>query len=228
MHGSLYKVLMVNGMFLAVKRIKDWGISESDFQRTIGKVSQVNHPFVLQPLAYDCSRQEKLLAYEYMDNGGLFNMLYKALWYKILELRFLLQKQFSSSNRLPQDPVKSSFCEADENVRVAYSDLITSSKETLDSILELQEDITNQVAAYMRDPSRMIKQMRLRKSTVSVFESVAMEDLETLYAEANAYALASHIFWALWALIQIQLLNINLHHVMMIVNEIMTLNVEFE
>ncbi|XLR32026.1 hypothetical protein S83_059926 [Arachis hypogaea] len=151
-----------------------------------------------------------------------------ALWYKILELRFLLQKQFSSSNRLPQDPVKSSFCEADENVRVAYSDLITSSKETLDSILELQEDITNQVAAYMRDPSRMIKQMRLRKSTVSVFESVAMEDLETLYAEANAYALASHIFWALWALIQIQLLNINLHHVMMIVNEIMTLNVEFE
>ncbi|XP_015962824.1 uncharacterized protein LOC107486764 [Arachis duranensis] len=176
----------------------------------------------------------------------------KALWYKILELRFLLQKPFSSSNRLPQDPVKSSFCEADENVRVAYSDLITSSKETLDSILELQEalfeknpsitqatsglersskdlevsknlddnfdqewsqisqthkriasfrdksinkwqrmtqvttgaaaikgklhafnqDITNQVAAYMRDPSRMIKQMRLRKSAVSVFGSV--------------------------------------------------------
>ncbi|XLR27165.1 hypothetical protein HN51_040399 [Arachis hypogaea] len=62
-----------------------------------------------------------------------------ALWYKILELRFLLQKPFSSSNRLPQDPVKFSFCEADGNVRVAYSDLITSSNETLDSILELQE-----------------------------------------------------------------------------------------
>ncbi|KAL1289521.1 hypothetical protein AAHE18_20G065100 [Arachis hypogaea] len=31
---------------------------------------------------------------------------------------------------------------------------------------------------------------------------VAREDLETLYVEANAYALASHIFWALWALIQ--------------------------
>ncbi|XLS93930.1 hypothetical protein HN51_069938 [Arachis hypogaea] len=61
----------------------------------------------------------------------------EALWYKILELRFLLQKPFSSSNRLPQDPVKSSFCEADENVRVSYSDLIASSKETLDSILEL-------------------------------------------------------------------------------------------
>jgi len=38
-----------------------------------------------------------------------------------------------------QEPIKSSFCEADEAVKVAYSDLVTSSKETLDSILELQE-----------------------------------------------------------------------------------------
>ena len=38
-----------------------------------------------------------------------------------------------------QESVKASFCESDETVRVAYADLITSSKETLDSILELQE-----------------------------------------------------------------------------------------
>lgn len=38
-----------------------------------------------------------------------------------------------------QESIKASFCESDETVRVAYSDLITSSKETLDSILELQE-----------------------------------------------------------------------------------------
>lgn len=38
-----------------------------------------------------------------------------------------------------QEPIKSSFCEADEAVKVAYSDLVNSSKETLDSILELQE-----------------------------------------------------------------------------------------
>ncbi|OIW01121.1 hypothetical protein TanjilG_25229 [Lupinus angustifolius] len=176
----------------------------------------------------------------------------KALWYKILELRFLLQKPFSSSNRLPQDPIKSSFCESDETVSVAYSNLVTSSKETLDSILELQEalfaknptitqatygserlskdlvvskqlddnfdqewsqisqthkriasfrdksinkwqrmtqvttgaaaikgklqafnqDISNQIATYMRDPSRMMKQMHLRRSAVSIFGSV--------------------------------------------------------
>ena len=35
--------------------------------------------------------------------------------------------------------IRSSFYESDENVRLAHSDLMTSSKETLDSILELQE-----------------------------------------------------------------------------------------
>ncbi|KAI4356665.1 hypothetical protein L6164_000669 [Bauhinia variegata] len=170
----------------------------------------------------------------------------KALWYKILELRFLLQKPFSSSNRLPQEPVRSSLCDSNEGVSIAYSDLISSTKETLDSILELQEvmlaknpsiaqttdgsersskhldnyvdeewsrisethrrmaafrdksinkwqrmtqvttgaaaikgklhafnqDISEQVAAYMRDPSRMIKQMRLRRSAINIFGSV--------------------------------------------------------
>lgn len=38
-----------------------------------------------------------------------------------------------------QESIKASFCESDETVRAAYADLITSSKETLDSILELQE-----------------------------------------------------------------------------------------
>ncbi|KAL5095973.1 hypothetical protein RYX36_000300 [Vicia faba] len=186
----------------------------------------------------------------------------KALWYKILELRFLLQKPFSSSNRLPEESVKASFCESDETVRVAYADLITSSKETLDSILELQEaliaknpsvtqavngseksskevsnvledndqewsqisrmhnsiasfrdksinkwqritqvttgvaaikgkhafnqDISNQVAGYMRDPSRMVKQMQLRKSAVNVFGSVSKISDSTTEAETQA------------------------------------------
>ncbi|KAG6628565.1 putative uncharacterized protein DDB_G0270496 [Carya illinoinensis] len=176
----------------------------------------------------------------------------KALWDKTLEFRFLLQKAFSSSNRLPQEPVRSSFCDSDEDVNVAYSNLITSSKKTLDSLVGLQEalleknpsivqptdgnfgrsskiseaamnssvegdedwsrvsqmqmriasfrdksidkwqrktqvttgaaamkaklhafnqNISEQVAAYMRDPSRMIKQMQLRKSTVGIFGS---------------------------------------------------------
>ncbi|KDO54757.1 hypothetical protein CISIN_1g041037mg [Citrus sinensis] len=191
----------------------------------------------------------------------------KALWDKTLEFRFLLQKAFSSSNRLPQEPVRSSFCESDEGVSAAYSDLITSSKKTLDSLLELQEalleknpsiaqspdgntgktskkhseddknldaegdedwgcishmhkriadfrdksidkwqrktqvttgaaaikgklhafnqNISDQVAAYMRDPSRMIKQMQQRRSTVGVFEAVAVGVDNTKGKEEN-------------------------------------------
>ncbi|WJX15574.1 hypothetical protein P8452_05702 [Trifolium repens] len=35
------------------------------------------------------------------------------------------------------------------------------------------QDISNQVAAYMRDPSRIIKQMQLRRSSVKILGSAA-------------------------------------------------------
>ncbi|BFG21538.1 hypothetical protein CerSpe_078120 [Prunus speciosa] len=176
----------------------------------------------------------------------------KALWDKTLEFRFLLQKAFSSSNRLPQEPVRSLFCDSHEGVKAAYSDLVNSSKRTLDSLVELEEalleknpsivqatdsksarskhsessnniyadgdedwsrisqllssiatfrnksidkwqrktqvttgaaaiksklhafnqNISEQVASYMRDPSRMVKQMQMRRSAVGVFGTV--------------------------------------------------------
>ncbi|XP_023639686.1 putative uncharacterized protein DDB_G0270496 isoform X2 [Capsella rubella] len=175
----------------------------------------------------------------------------KALWDKTLEVRFLLQKAFNSSNRLPQEPVKSSFCSEDENVLAAYTDLLTSSEKTLNSLLELQEalleknssvdqqvnisaesnksdaedsdewqrisnlqqrmsvfrnkavdkwqrrtqvttgaaaikgklhafnqNVSEQVASYMRDPSRMIKQMQQSRSTVDIFGTVPGEAME--------------------------------------------------
>ncbi|KAK6143170.1 hypothetical protein DH2020_023518 [Rehmannia glutinosa] len=63
----------------------------------------------------------------------------RALWDKTLEFRFLLQKPFSSSNRLPQEPIRSLFCDTDSEVSEAYSDLVASSKKTLDCIMELQQ-----------------------------------------------------------------------------------------
>lgn len=177
----------------------------------------------------------------------------RALWDKTLEFRFLLQKPFSNSNRLPQERVKSLYCDADSEVSEGYSDLIVSSKKMLDSILELQQalvannpsitqfeeahsvrdskqldapgssdgdideewlqisqmqsrmisfrnksidkwhrktqvttgaaaikdklhafnqSISEQVAAYMRDPSKMIKGMQQNRSAVAVFGNV--------------------------------------------------------
>ncbi|PIN27158.1 Apoptosis antagonizing transcription factor/protein transport protein [Handroanthus impetiginosus] len=191
----------------------------------------------------------------------------RALWDKTLELRFLVQKAFSSSNRLPQEPVRSLFCDTDSRVSEAYSDLIASSKKTLDSILELQQalldnnpsiiqsgeansvrdtkqsqasgysngeideewlpisqmqsrmasfrnksidkwqrktqvttgaaaikdklhafnqSISEQVAGYMRDPSKMIKGMQQNRSAVAVFGTVPESTDSTKQEEPNA------------------------------------------
>ncbi|KAI3951424.1 hypothetical protein MKW98_030276 [Papaver atlanticum] len=171
----------------------------------------------------------------------------KVLWDKTLEFRFLLQKPFSSSNKLPKEPLRSSFCDSEKATNKAYLDLISSSEQTINCLLELQEalleksphvvqntdgkteesskeakrsksldartdeewlpiqqmhsrftsfrnssidkwqrnaqvgtgvagirgrlhafnqNISEQVAAYMGDPSRMIESMQLRRSTV--------------------------------------------------------------
>ncbi|GAY50918.1 hypothetical protein CUMW_130300 [Citrus unshiu] len=47
------------------------------------------------------------------------------------------------------------------------------------------QNISDQVAAYMRDPSRMIKQMQQRRSTVGVFEAVAVGVDNTKGKEEN-------------------------------------------
>lgn len=74
-HSSLYKVIFENGMTLAVKRIKDWAISSDEFKKRMQRLDQVRHPNVLPPLAFYCSRLEKLLIYEYQQNGSLLHFL---------------------------------------------------------------------------------------------------------------------------------------------------------
>ncbi|KAG9443884.1 hypothetical protein H6P81_015224 [Aristolochia fimbriata] len=180
----------------------------------------------------------------------------KALWDKTLELRFLLQKAYSNSNKLPQEPMRSSFCKSDDAIDEVYNELVISAGKTLNCILELQEaivkknpsitqgkdmecgksedapnaadletddvwlhihrmnkriapfrnsavdkwhrktqvttgaaafkgklhafnqNISDQVAAIMRDPSRMIQRMQLRRSSVGILGEVAGESLD--------------------------------------------------
>ncbi|ESW12917.1 hypothetical protein PHAVU_008G152500 [Phaseolus vulgaris] len=75
-NGSLYKVMLHNGIMVVVKRIKDWTISSHDFIQRMRILSQAKHPHVLAPLAFYCSKQEKLLVYEYQQNGSLFKLLH--------------------------------------------------------------------------------------------------------------------------------------------------------
>ncbi|KAG0482566.1 hypothetical protein HPP92_010650 [Vanilla planifolia] len=73
--GSLYKVVIDGGIELAVKRIKDWTVSGEEFQKKITKMDQARHPNILSVTAFYCSKQEKLVVYEYQKNGSLFKLL---------------------------------------------------------------------------------------------------------------------------------------------------------
>ncbi|KAM1712722.1 hypothetical protein ACFX13_023881 [Malus domestica] len=75
-YGSLYKVIFEDGMVLVVKRIKDWAISGSDFKQRMERLYQAKHQSVLPALAFYFSKQEKLLVYEYQQNGSLFRLIH--------------------------------------------------------------------------------------------------------------------------------------------------------
>ncbi|KAL3526029.1 hypothetical protein ACH5RR_014401 [Cinchona calisaya] len=75
-HSSVYKVFSEEmEMTLVVKRIKDWTISSNDFRLRMRRLDRVKHPNVLPALAFYSSKQEKLLVYEYVQHGSLFNLL---------------------------------------------------------------------------------------------------------------------------------------------------------
>lgn len=74
-HGTLYKVTLNNSVNLVVKRIKDWEISRDEFKKRMQRINEVTHAHVLPTVAYYCSQQEKLLVFEYQQNGSLFRLL---------------------------------------------------------------------------------------------------------------------------------------------------------
>ena len=75
-NSSLYKVILENGQNLVVKRIKDWTISSHKFKQRMQRLDHVKHPNVLPALAFYSSKEEKLLVYEYQQNGNLFKFLH--------------------------------------------------------------------------------------------------------------------------------------------------------
>ncbi|KAG8384801.1 hypothetical protein BUALT_Bualt04G0156200 [Buddleja alternifolia] len=77
-HGSVYKVECgkAQGMSLAVKRIRDWTLSTNEFKQRMRRLDQVNHRNVLPVVAFYSSRIEKLIVYEYQQNGSLFKLIH--------------------------------------------------------------------------------------------------------------------------------------------------------
>lgn len=74
--GSMYRVTVNERLNLAVKRIREWDISKDEFEKRMKRIDQVRHPNVMPIVAFYCSKQEKLLVYEFQQNGSLFKLLH--------------------------------------------------------------------------------------------------------------------------------------------------------
>ncbi|KAI8057961.1 choline/ethanolamine kinase [Syncephalis plumigaleata] len=67
--------------------------------------------------------------------------------------------------------------------------------------------------AYERYPSKEAQMPWLREYLVAAGVTVTDAALESLYREVNQFALASHFYWGLWALVQAELSNIDFDYI---------------
>ncbi|XVF25246.1 hypothetical protein REPUB_Repub13aG0196700 [Reevesia pubescens] len=75
--GSSYKVMLANGVSVAVKRMREMNVLGKDaFDVEIKKLGKLRHSNLLTPLAYHYRKEEKLFVYEYLPNGSLLYQLH--------------------------------------------------------------------------------------------------------------------------------------------------------
>ncbi|KAL1318332.1 hypothetical protein HN51_070612 [Arachis hypogaea] len=74
--GTSYKAVLENGPVVAVKRLKDVTLSESDFRDEIEVAGAMVHQNLVPLRAYYYSRDEKLLVHDYMHMGSLSALLH--------------------------------------------------------------------------------------------------------------------------------------------------------
>lgn len=74
--GTAYKAVLEFNIIVAVKRLKDVTIPETEFREKIDKVGAMDHENLVPLRAYYYSRDEKLLVCDYMSMGSLSALLH--------------------------------------------------------------------------------------------------------------------------------------------------------
>lgn len=73
--GTMYKAVLLDGSFLAVKRLQDSQQSESQFTSEMKTLGQVRHRNLVSLLGFCIAKKEKLLVYKHMPKGSLYDQL---------------------------------------------------------------------------------------------------------------------------------------------------------
>ncbi|KAK9750421.1 hypothetical protein RND81_02G195800 [Saponaria officinalis] len=75
--GIVYKVVLEDGMTLAVRRLGEGGSQRfKEFQTEVEAIGKLRHPNIVTLRAYYWSVDEKLLIYDYVSNGSLATALH--------------------------------------------------------------------------------------------------------------------------------------------------------
>ncbi|KAK9118073.1 hypothetical protein Scep_016166 [Stephania cephalantha] len=74
--GTTYKALFDAGDGVAVKRLRDVSVNESEFRERIEGVGSLDHENLVSLRAYYYSRDEKLIVFDYMSMGSLSALLH--------------------------------------------------------------------------------------------------------------------------------------------------------
>jgi len=70
--GIVYKVVLEDGLTMAVRRLGEGGLQRfKEFQTEVEAIGKVRHPNIVTLRAYYWSFDEKLLIYDYIPNGSL-------------------------------------------------------------------------------------------------------------------------------------------------------------
>lgn len=76
-NGIVYKVVLEDGLTVAVRRLGEGGSQRcKEFQTEVEAIGKLRHPNIVSLKAYYWSVEEKLLIYDYIPNGSLTNALH--------------------------------------------------------------------------------------------------------------------------------------------------------
>lgn len=76
-HGTAYKAALADATtVVVVKRLKEIGAGKKEFEQQMEMIGRIRHDNVIPLRAYYCSKDEKLLVYDYYSRGSVSSLLH--------------------------------------------------------------------------------------------------------------------------------------------------------
>ncbi|XWS48844.1 hypothetical protein CRYUN_Cryun13aG0111300 [Craigia yunnanensis] len=74
--GISYKAVLEDATTVVVKRLKEVSVGKRDFEQQMEVVGSIRHANVVELKAYYCSKDERLMVYDYYNQGSVSSMLH--------------------------------------------------------------------------------------------------------------------------------------------------------